>query len=80
MPTSLTLKNIPDDLHDRLKWSAETHRRSINNEAILCLASVLMPMHISVPERLKRARALRARLQTTFEADDIHALKQDGRA
>jgi len=32
MPTTLTLKNIPDFVYDRLKLSAEAHRRSMNSE------------------------------------------------
>ena len=36
MPTTLTLKNIPDDVYDRLKASAEANRRSMNSEAIVC--------------------------------------------
>ena len=80
MPTTLTLKNVPDEVHDRLKWSAETHRRSINNEAILCLESVLLPMRVSVNERLMRARALRKKLGVVVSGEDVDALKRDGRA
>ena len=36
MPT-LTLKNIPDDLHARLKASAERNRRSLNSEILVRL-------------------------------------------
>ena len=36
MPT-LTLKNIPDDLHARLKASAERNRRSLNSEILFRL-------------------------------------------
>jgi antitoxin FitA len=32
MPTTLTLKNIPDAVYDRLKLSAKMHRRSMNSE------------------------------------------------
>lgn len=37
MPATLTLKNIPDAVYERLKRSAEAHRRSVNSEAIACL-------------------------------------------
>lgn len=43
MPTTLTLKNIPDEVYERLKLSAAVHRRSLNSEAIVCLESVLIP-------------------------------------
>ena len=80
MPTTLTLKNIPDEVYERLKASAEAHRRSLNSEAIVCLESVLIPGRITVGERLARARALRAALpEARFRAVDIDALKREGR-
>lgn len=80
MPTTLTLKNIPDELYQRLKASAEAHRRSLNSEAIVCLESVLLPGRIDPGERLARARALRAALpRSSFEARDIDAMKREGR-
>ncbi len=60
MPTTLTLKNIPDAVYDRLKASAEIHRRSMNNEAIVCLETVLLPTPVSSAERLARIRAIRS--------------------
>lgn len=81
MPTTLTLKNIPDVVYERLKVAAEMHRRSMNSEAIVCLESVLMPTRTSPSERLARARELRASLpQKGFRAKDIDAAKRLGRA
>lgn len=80
MPTTLTLKNVPEDVYDRLKSSAQTHRRSINSEAILCLESVLVPARVSPDERLARARAMREKLKTNFKAKDIDKFKHAGRA
>lgn len=80
MPTTLTLKNIPDEVYERLKESAQTHRRSLNSEAIVCLESVLLPGRIGVAERLARIRALRSALpKGKFQARDIDALKREGR-
>ncbi len=81
MPTTLTLKNIPDAVYDRLKRSAETHRRSMNSEAIVCLEAVLLPNKITPTERLARARALRSALpQGKFRARDIDSMKREGRS
>ncbi len=81
MPTTLTLKNIPDDVYDRLKLSAQAHRRSMNSEAIVCLEAVLLPAKVPLAERLARARELRAALpQGIFRARDIDDLKRDGRS
>jgi len=80
MPTTLTLKNIPNGVYERLKASAETHRRSLNSEATVCLESVLIPGRIAVSERLARARALRATLpKAKFRAKDIDAYKREER-
>ena len=40
MPT-LTIKNLPETLHARLKLQAQSHRRSLNQEAIHCLEEML---------------------------------------
>jgi plasmid stability protein len=80
MATNLTLKGIPDDVYARLKETAEAHRRSLNNEAISVLESVLTPRKAAVSERIARARALRESLkQGAFKADDIDRFKRQGR-
>ena len=38
---SVTLKDIPDDLMDRLRRQAETDHRSLNKEALFLLESAL---------------------------------------
>ena len=78
--TTLTLKNIHDEVYHRLKASAETHRRSLNSEAIVCLESVLLPGSIAPAERLARARAMRVALpKSKFKARDIDFLKHESR-
>ncbi len=80
VPTTLTLKNIPDTLYERLK-AAAAHRRSMNSEAIVCLEAVLMPTKLPANERLARARKLRSALaQRTFHAEDIDLAKREGRS
>ena len=80
MPTTLTLKNIPDDVYERLKHSAAAHRRSMNSEAIVCLEAVLLPASVMPAERLARARELRSALPTgKFRVSDIDTLKREGR-
>ena len=81
MPTTLTLKNIPDEIYERLRQSADLHRRSLNSEAIVCLETILVPTRIAPAQRLARARALRAELpQGKFRAKDIDTAKRAGRA
>ena len=80
MPTTLTLKNIPDEVYVRLKASAESHRRSLNSEAIVCLESVLLPGRATAEEAIARARSIRELLpKGKFTAKDIDAFKRQGR-
>ena len=81
MPTTLTLKNIPDTVYNRLKLSAQAHRRSLNSEAIVCLEAILLPAKLTPNERLERARALRSALpKGKFRARDIDTMKRQSRS
>jgi antitoxin FitA len=80
MPTTLTLKNIPDEIYQRLKGSEEAHRHSLNSGAIVCLEAVLPPERVPVKERLIRARSLRNSLTpANLSASDIDTFKRAGR-
>jgi plasmid stability protein len=82
MPTTLTLKNIPDEIYQRLKAAASANRRSLNSEAIVQLEAALAPTTLSAADRIARARVLRGALpaRATFRAKDIDAAKRRGRA
>ncbi len=81
MATTLTLKNIPDALYQRLKLSAAANRRSLNNEVIVCLEGVLLPERLPAEVRLARVREVRASLGTSrFKARDIDEFKRRERA
>jgi len=77
---TLTLKNLPEELHARLSAAAKRHRRSLNQEAIVCLESGLGADVPSVEEELARIRALRESLgPRSFDPDEIDACKREGR-
>ena len=80
LPTTLTLKNIPDAVYRRLKAAAQTHRRSMDSEAIVCLETVPMPTRLAPSERLARARQRRAAsTRRTFLPSGIDLAKPQGR-
>ena len=81
MPTTLTLKNIPDEVYERLKAAAAEHRRSLNSEAIVCLEAALMPRRVSMEEHLERMRKIQESLKNReFDHDLIDAFKREGRS
>ena len=59
MPT-LTLKNIPDGLHARLKASAERNRRSLNSEILFRLEKDIQDISRPVLDPVVHAETLRA--------------------
>lgn len=80
MPTSITLKNIPDEIYERLKKEAELHHRSLNGHVLACLEKVLMPARLSAEEHLEKARQIRSMLKgRTFKSADISKFKKQGR-
>lgn len=40
MSTSITLKNIPEPVYQRIKLAAKRHHRSMNSEIIACLEQI----------------------------------------
>ena len=79
---TLTLKNVPTDLVDRLKREAKENRRSLNQESLLRLErSVSLPKR-DVEETLESLRRLHRKMEDLPRIDDafIDQAKQDGRA
>ena len=70
MPT-LTVKNIPDALYERLKQSAAEHRRSLNSEILVCLERALVSERVDVRAQLARLDALRSRAALSPVTDDL---------
>ena len=74
------IEKHPHAVYQRLKSSAELHRRSLNSEVIVCLESVLLPGKVSVAERLAQAREIRAQFAgQNFLPGEIDAAKRAGR-
>ncbi len=58
MPT-ITVKNIPDDVYERLKQQAKVNRRSLNSEIITLMERAVMSHRIDPDEFIAEARAIR---------------------
>jgi len=56
---SLTVKNIPDDVYQRLKENASRHRRSLNSEVIVSLERITRARPVEVKKTLARIDELR---------------------
>ena len=59
---AITIKDIPDSLHEALKKRSSLNRRSLNKEIISCLEEVLNPKKISVDDFLFKIKENRENL------------------
>ena len=66
---TVTVKNIPDELYNRLKTVAEINRRSINSEIIVCIEQAVKAHRISPEKVLNSARLVRE-FTTNYSIDD----------
>ena len=66
---AITVKNIPQDLYERLKESAEAHRRSINSEIIVCIEQAVGYRKVDPGAMIAAARQLREKT-TGYEITD----------
>ena len=78
MPT-LTLKNMPDELHARLKASAERNRRSLNSEILVRLEQDLKRTVLDPVAHAETLRAFTARLPRVSH-QTVTRYKRQGRA
>jgi plasmid stability protein len=76
---TLTVKDLPTEIHRRLKARAERNGRSLNREVIECLEASVRPERVDVQAFLEEARAIRRSLKHRLTAREIEHLKREGR-
>ena len=76
---SVTLKNIPDDVHASLKELARLHRRSLNSEILLCLEKYAGHSPADTQQILDKARRGRTQIEHSFSASEIKDAIDAGR-
>lgn len=59
---TITVKNIPDEIYEKLKKAAEINHRSINGEIIACIERAVSSRVIDPEVELAEARRLRAQV------------------
>jgi hypothetical protein len=77
---SITLKNIPDPLYQKLVESARNHHRSLTKELVVALESYVQVPSPDKQGLLERIRAVRNRYPPTVTDIEITEWKEAGRA
>ncbi|MBI5568306.1 MAG: Arc family DNA-binding protein [Desulfomonile tiedjei] len=77
---NLSLKNMPQDLYERIRRSAEEHRRSMNSEILVTLETAMGSHRLDPDDFITRVEALQSRIKATPLTDDfLRKAKEDGR-
>jgi len=76
---TITLKNIPEQLYQKLKKRAAQHYRSLNSEVIVCLQNTLGSKQVDPDILVERARVLRTSISGKLTDKDLSSLKNQGR-
>jgi antitoxin FitA len=80
MVPTITLKNIPAELHRELKKRAEEHHRSLNREILATLKTATSKTHrLDIKALIREARAARAKFTRQISDAEINAWKRAGR-
>ena len=77
---SITVKNIPETIYEKLKKQAEAQHRSMNSEIIACLEQSVNPIRVSPDEILRQARMMRKKVKGSLSAEEIQIAIDQGRA
>ena len=76
---NITLKELPDALHLKLKQRAEAHGRSLNKEVIAMLETMVNPVRRNPEELLRRIGHHRDTLPHLVKEDELSGIINDGR-
>ncbi len=76
---TITIKNVPINIHKSLKNIARFNRRSLNNEIIYCLEKYTTFSKINSKQLIIKARNTREKISHLISDSDIKEAKNEGR-
>lgn len=77
MPVNFSIKNVPDDLAERIRERARRHNRSLQGELMTILEEAVEPRPLTVAEAYRRVKSLN--LKTRDEATGWIREERDAR-
>lgn len=79
MPTNITIRDIPDDIYEKLKRQAELHHRSLNSEVIVYLKKIVQSHRRDPNQIIARAKKLKKKAKGSLSIDQIQEAIDQGR-
>jgi plasmid stability protein len=78
--SSLTIKNIPDNILNKLRRRAKLNRRSLNSEIIKNLEATVNSTKVNTELLIEKANKMRAKLNFIIDEKSFTKFKNEGRA
>jgi len=78
MPT-ITIKNLPDNLHKALKSRAKEHGRSLNGEVLSCLKAAVAVTRVDVEKTLASISQARSTDSARITEELLTSALKEGR-
>ncbi len=79
MPVNITIRDIPDEVYEKLKKQAELHRRSINSEVIYYLKQMVRSRRPDPEQVIARAKKLKQQAKGSLTLLEIQQAIDQGR-
>lgn len=79
MPTNITIRDIPDEVYEKLKQQAELHHRSINSEVIFYLKKMVQSHRPDPDQVIARANKLKQQAKGSLSMKQIQQAIDQGR-
>jgi len=76
---NITVRNIPERIHKRLKERTKYTHRSINSEIIACLEEALFTNKLEVERILAKSKEISYSLNFDITLDELEEAKSYGR-
>jgi len=79
MPTNITIRDIPDEVYEKLKQQAKLHQRSINSEVIFYLKQMVRSHRPDSNQVIARAKKLKQQAKGSLTLKEIQQAIDQGR-
>jgi plasmid stability protein len=76
---NLIIRNLPDEVHERLKLQAKRNRRSLNQEVIAALEERYTEPEASLDGMISESKARYAPVRQSLTADEVRRAMKAGR-
>ncbi len=79
MSVNITIRDIPDEVYEKIKQQAELHHRSVNSEVIYILKQMVRSHRVDPQEIIARAKKLKKNAKGSLSIEEIQQAIDQGR-